>query len=146
MEFRKQGECEYSTVLDLDLASISPGVAGPKRPQDRIELPNLKNRFVELLQKPASEGGYGKPKEEMDSRYFTRIGTVDIAKKAIAGGGEQTSHASSGCSGGDRNCRRTRRCGPRLKWSTTVPRRIAWRKFIRTNFRTLKLIWAMATC
>ncbi len=85
----KSGECNYSKVLDLDLASISPGVAGPKRPQDRIELSDLKNRFVDLLQKPASEGGYGKSIEEMDSRYFTRIGTVEIAKKAIAGGGEQ---------------------------------------------------------
>jgi aconitate hydratase len=86
----KSGECDYSKVLDLDLASISPGVAGPKRPQDRIELSDLKNRFVDLLQKPTSEGGYGKSKEESASRYFTRIGTVEIAKKAIAGGGEQT--------------------------------------------------------
>jgi aconitate hydratase len=85
----KAGECQYSTVLDLDLASISPSVAGPKRPQDRIELSNLKNRFIELLQKPASEGGYGKSKEEMVSRYFTRIGTLDIAKKAIVGGSER---------------------------------------------------------
>src|SRR5882724_1717780 len=85
----KSGDCQYSTVLDLDLPSISPSVAGPKRPQDRIELSNLKDRFIDLLQKPASEGGYGKSKEEMDSRYFTRIGTVDVAKKPIGGGGEQ---------------------------------------------------------
>jgi len=85
----KSGDCQYSTVLDLDLASISPSVAGPKRPQDRIELSNLKDRFIDLLQKPASEGGYGKSKDEMDSRYFTRIGTVDVAKKPIGGGGEQ---------------------------------------------------------
>src|SRR6195256_453454 len=38
----KKGECEYSSVLDLDLATITPSVAGPKRPQDRIELPKLK--------------------------------------------------------------------------------------------------------
>src|SRR5882724_3016397 len=81
----KSGECQYSTVLDPELASISPSVAGPKRPQDRIELSNLKDRFIDLLQKPASEGGYGKPKEEMGSRYFTRIGTVDVAKKPIGG-------------------------------------------------------------
>jgi aconitate hydratase len=85
----KSGDCQYSTVLDLDLASISPSVAGPKRPQDRIELSNLKDRFIDLLQKPASEGGYGKSKDEMDSRYFTRIGTVEVAKKPIGGGGEQ---------------------------------------------------------
>ncbi|HXL81796.1 MAG TPA: aconitate hydratase [Pyrinomonadaceae bacterium] len=85
----KSGECQYSAVLDLELASISPSVAGPKRPQDRIELSNLKDRFIDLLQKPANEGGYGKSKAEMDSRYFTRIGTVDIAKKPLGGGGEQ---------------------------------------------------------
>src|SRR6185369_11652560 len=64
----QSGECKYSKVLDLDLASISPGVAGPKRPQDRIELSNLKNRFVDLLQMPISEGGYGKSQDEGDSR------------------------------------------------------------------------------
>jgi aconitate hydratase len=89
----KQGECEYSAVLDLDLASISPGVAGPKRPQDRIELANLKNQFDELLRKPISEGGYGKTSEEISARYFARIGTIDIAKTAIAGGGHQQSSA-----------------------------------------------------
>ena len=43
----QQGECEYTQVLELDLGSIVPSVAGPKRPQDRIELPNLKNQFLE---------------------------------------------------------------------------------------------------
>ncbi|MDQ1638877.1 MAG: aconitate hydratase [Pyrinomonadaceae bacterium] len=103
----KSGECNYSNVLDLDLASISPGVAGPKRPQDRIELSDLKNRFVDLLQKPTSEGGYGKSKQETDSRYFTRIGTVEIAKKAIAGGGEQTPTPVANAVSGDVTARNT---------------------------------------
>src|SRR5256886_10711635 len=85
----KEGECQYSVVLDLDLASISPSVAGPKRPQDRIELSNLKTNFVDLLQKPVGEGGYGKSAEEVGARYFTRIGTIDLAKAAVGGGGEQ---------------------------------------------------------
>src|SRR5262245_40784654 len=38
----KKGECDYTVVLDLDLNSIVPSVAGPKRPQDRIELSSLK--------------------------------------------------------------------------------------------------------
>jgi aconitate hydratase len=103
----KSGECNYTKVLDLDLASISPGVAGPKRPQDRIELSDLKNRFLDLLQKPANEGGYGKPREEMDSRYFTRIGTVEVAKKAIAGGGEQTPAPVANAVSGDVTARNT---------------------------------------
>ncbi len=85
----KGGECEYSVLLDLDLNSIVPSVAGPKRPQDRIELSNLKSQFTELLQKPVSEGGYGKTSEELASRYFARIGTLDFAKASLTGGGEQ---------------------------------------------------------
>ncbi|MGI8918882.1 MAG: aconitate hydratase [Pyrinomonadaceae bacterium] len=85
----RKGECNYSSLLELDLGDIRPSVAGPKRPQDRIELPDLKERFAELLQKPAADGGYGKSAEEISSRYFTRIGTIDIAKAPIGGGGEQ---------------------------------------------------------
>ncbi|WP_199152842.1 aconitate hydratase AcnA [Chromobacterium sp. ASV23] len=54
------GEIEYSETLVLDLASIVPSVAGPRRPQDRIALTALKPRFSELLRKPAADGGYGK--------------------------------------------------------------------------------------
>jgi aconitate hydratase len=85
----KEGQCQYSVVLELDLASISPSVAGPKRPQDRIELSDLKDQFLDLLQKPAGEGGYGKSSDEVGARYFTRIGTIDIRKAPVAGGGEQ---------------------------------------------------------
>jgi len=85
----KQGECEYSKVLELDLASIVPSVAGPKRPQDRIELPKLKDQFLDLLLKPIADGGYGKSSEEAGARYFARIGTIDVAATALTGGGEQ---------------------------------------------------------
>jgi len=89
----KKGEIEYSTLLELDLGSISPGVAGPKRPQDRIELPDLKEQFNSLLQKPANEGGYGKSAEDLESRFYTRIGECDgdgdKRKLPILGGGEQ---------------------------------------------------------
>lgn len=85
----KEGQCEYTQVLELDLASIVPSVAGPKRPQDRIELPDIKEKFLSLLQKPINEGGYGKASDEVNSRYFARIGTVDIDRRSVAGGGEQ---------------------------------------------------------
>src|SRR6185295_9828706 len=85
----KEGECEYSTLLNLDLASIVPSVAGPKRPQDRIELSSLKSQFCDLLLKPVAEGGYGKSSEEAGARYFTRIGTMDFASASLTGGGEQ---------------------------------------------------------
>ena len=83
----RQGECDYSVVFDLDLNSITPSVAGPKRPQDRIELPNLKEQFTQLMLKPASEGGYGKSEDELWTRYHVKIGADK--QRPMAGGGEQ---------------------------------------------------------
>jgi aconitate hydratase len=60
-----KGEVDYSVELELDLTAVQPSVAGPKRPQDRIELPRLKEEFVKLLQKPVTEGGYGKTAGEL---------------------------------------------------------------------------------
>lgn len=56
----KKGQIDYTKVLELDLNAIHPCVSGPKRPQDRIELPELKNKFQKLLQAPLAEGGYAK--------------------------------------------------------------------------------------
>ncbi len=86
----RSGECDYSAVLELDLADIEPSVAGPKRPQDRIELPELKDKFRELLLKPVGENGYNKQEEEIGKRYYTRIGSRESAGlHVIAGGGKQ---------------------------------------------------------
>jgi aconitate hydratase len=56
----RKGDVDYTVELELDLGSIVPGVAGPKRPQDHINLPELKQTFEALLEKPLIEGGYGK--------------------------------------------------------------------------------------
>src|SRR5215208_3995082 len=56
----KEGEVDYSTVIDLSLETVTPSVAGPKRPQDRIELSNLDDRFIELFSQTVADGGYGK--------------------------------------------------------------------------------------
>src|SRR5580700_404157 len=56
----RKGDVDYTVELELDLDTIVPGVAGPKRPQDRINLPELKRTFEALLEKPLTEGGYGK--------------------------------------------------------------------------------------
>ncbi len=82
-----QGECDYSVVFDLDLASIMPSVAGPKRPQDRIELPKLKDQFTELMLKPVGEGGYGKTEDDLWTRFHVKIGAD--RQRDVAGGGEQ---------------------------------------------------------
>jgi aconitate hydratase len=83
----KKGECDYSSVFDLDLASIVPSVAGPKRPQDRIELAQLKDKFTALMLAPVAAGGYGKTEDELWTRYHVKIG--EDTQRVYAGGGEQ---------------------------------------------------------
>jgi aconitate hydratase len=72
----KKGTIDYSVDLDLDLASVQPSVAGPKRPQDRVDLESLGKTFHSLLIKPAAEGGYGK-----DPQRLTETVTVSMNGK-----------------------------------------------------------------
>ncbi|MBV9210918.1 MAG: aconitate hydratase, partial [Acidobacteria bacterium] len=86
----REGQCDYTTVLELDLAEIRPSVAGPKRPQDRIELPQLKEKFIELFQKPVSENGYGKSAQDLEQRFDVRVGRSGLrVLQVVAGGGAQ---------------------------------------------------------
>jgi aconitate hydratase len=61
----KKGEVVYSQEIELDLGTVLPSVAGPKRPQDRIELPKLKNEFTTAFSKPVTENGFGMKAEEL---------------------------------------------------------------------------------
>jgi aconitate hydratase len=63
-----EGDIEYSADLDLDLTDVQPSVAGPKRPQDRINLPALGETFRTLFQKPVKDGGYGKSADALSQR------------------------------------------------------------------------------
>ncbi len=49
----------YTETLELDLASVEPSLAGPKRPQDRVALGAVKRGFREALVRPVKEGGFG---------------------------------------------------------------------------------------
>jgi len=60
----QKGQIDYSHVVELDLGTVVPSVAGPKRPQDRIELNKLKDNFVTSFAKPVTENGFGKKAEE----------------------------------------------------------------------------------
>jgi aconitate hydratase len=60
----KKGAIDYSQDIEMDLGSVVPSVAGPKRPQDRIELPRLKQEFVGSFSKPVTENGFGKKQED----------------------------------------------------------------------------------
>jgi len=103
----KKGELDYTTVLELDLETIVPCVAGPKRPQDRIPLPDLKNTFINLLQQDTKTGGYGKPYNEIDVRYAADIGASEHALAMVVGGGEQHSAGVPAPTGNDVTPRET---------------------------------------
>ncbi len=75
----KAGDCDYSQTLRLDLSTVKPSVAGPKRPQDRINLYALKETFETLLELPKAEGGYAKKA----SRTGTGLQHGDIVIAAI---------------------------------------------------------------
>jgi aconitate hydratase len=67
----RAGDIDYTRTLTLDLATITPSVAGPKRPQDRIELPRLATRFAELFSTSVAENGFSQPPEKLRQRYAT---------------------------------------------------------------------------
>jgi len=91
----RKGQCEYSTLLELNLADVQPAVSGPKRPQDRIELSSLKNKFAELLQKPVNENGYNKSAEDINKRFPADIG-LNHDTSPLTGGGAQISDTALG--------------------------------------------------
>jgi aconitate hydratase len=70
----KAGDIDYTSVVTLDLGSVSPSLSGPKRPQDRIDLGNVKNNFAELFVKPVSENGFNKKIEDLDQNYVNSDG------------------------------------------------------------------------
>ncbi len=88
------GDIEYSQLIELDLATVKPSVAGPKRPQDRIELPNLRREFFASLQRPTNENGFGKTRQ--DSAKSVKIETI-TKKKAKIGTGSVLIAAITSC-------------------------------------------------
>jgi aconitate hydratase len=87
----QQGQIDYSQVVELDLGSVVPSVAGPKRPQDRIELGNLRREFFSAFQRPVTENGFGKAradlaksvKVETTAKKKARVGTGSVVIAAI---------------------------------------------------------------
>jgi len=80
----KKGDIQYSQELELDLNSVVPSVAGPKRPQDKIELPNMKRDFISAFSKPVTESGFGMKVEEL-----SRTVHVSAGGEIHPGGGSQ---------------------------------------------------------
>jgi aconitate hydratase len=73
----KAGEIDYTKTLTLDLSTVAPSLAGPKRPQDRIEIGNVKSTFSSLYSKPVAENGFNKSAADLDKTFTTTNG-VDV--------------------------------------------------------------------
>src|SRR6201991_267205 len=69
-----EGEIDFTTVLKLDLGTVAPSLAGPKRPQDRIEIGNVQSTFRDLFSKPVGENGFAKKAADLDAEYTTTNG------------------------------------------------------------------------
>jgi Aconitase A len=84
----KKGDIDYTIELELDLSRVSASVAGPKRPQDRIELENIQREFLAMLKSPAPTG-YGKSENEALRKVKAIVGASSGG--TITGGGDQDS-------------------------------------------------------
>jgi len=76
------GQCDYSSVIELDLGSVVPSIAGPKRPQDRIELNNAAARFKSLFAASLADGGFAKPAAQL-AQKTAAAGNGDVVIAAI---------------------------------------------------------------
>lgn len=91
----KKGEIDYTKEIDLDLSTVLPCIAGPKRPQDRIVLTDVKNKFRELLKAPETKGGYEKQKPSQIV-HFHENGFHVVEPSETTGGLECEPKKSSG--------------------------------------------------
>ena len=93
--YSSQPGCDpvYTKVLKLDLGTIEPSLAGPKRPQDRVPLANVKRAFRQSLQAPVKERGFGLGEQDL-----ARTATVaDNGRSATIGHGAVVIAAITSC-------------------------------------------------
>ena len=83
----RKGAIDYSQTVELNLGTVAPSLAGPKRPQDRIEIGNVKKQFTALFSAPVPESGFGKKPEDLGKRFKafdgTEVGSADVLIAAI---------------------------------------------------------------
>ena len=69
----KAGDIDYSHVVTLDLATVAPSLAGPKRPQDRIEIGDVAHQFNALFSAPAAQNGFNLAADKLDQTVSVAI-------------------------------------------------------------------------
>jgi aconitate hydratase len=67
-------EIDYTSTVKLDLSTVAPSLAGPKRPQDRIEITHLSKKFTELFSKPVADNGFNQPADKLGKTFKTDSG------------------------------------------------------------------------
>ena len=72
----KASDIAYTRLLTLDLGSVVPSLAGPKRPQDRIEIGAVKSTFANLFTKPIAENGFNQPADKLDRDFITTADSI----------------------------------------------------------------------
>ena len=70
----KAGEIDYSQVVKLDLGKVVPSLAGPKRPQDRIELTHVAKKFAALFSAPIADNGFNQPADKLAQSFPVKDG------------------------------------------------------------------------
>jgi aconitate hydratase len=123
---------EYTDILEVDLNTVESSLAGPRRPQDRVSLKQMKSSFQQALQKPKTEGGYAISSAELDRKAkltiegstvemghgaaviaaitsctntsdpFVMVGAGLLAKKAVEKGLEKKSYVKTSLAPGSR--------------------------------------------
>ncbi len=83
----QKGKIDYTKVIELDLSSLKPCVSGPKRPQDRIPLSEVKKKFRELFIAPVASGGYEKSAAEMGKTIYVHSGGFLAVEAPLESGG-----------------------------------------------------------
>jgi aconitate hydratase len=74
----KAGQIDYSQTLTLDLGTVEPSLAGPKRPQDRIALSEVSHQFDKLFSAPVADNGFNQPADRLSRTFKTSEG-IEIA-------------------------------------------------------------------
>jgi aconitate hydratase len=122
----RKGDVDYTVELELDLDTVMPGVAGPKRPQDRINLPELKPTFEALLEKPLTEGGYGKKTGDLLLRVPVHInGSAAGVDTQMASTDTNVNHPEEGLPKNEAELIQNRPTPDRLSFPTSAYRRPA---------------------
>ncbi len=85
----EKGEIDYTKVLELNLAEIEPSIAGPKRPQDRMPVRELKSRFDELFTSGPSAGGFGKSAADRDAEVEVALNDVTVHAGDVGSGSQE---------------------------------------------------------